>query len=149
MPVFKRSILAITLLLGGLFAGDAWGFGEVVGSCEADCSKCHRITLEEVAGMVKSINPDIEPISVGPSPVRGLWEVVIQARDRRGVAYIDFSKQYVITGSVIKASTRENLTNEKLYELNRVDFSAIPVEEALLLGKPEARFKAVVFNDPD
>jgi hypothetical protein len=30
-----------------------------------------------------------------------------------------------------------------------VDFSAIPLDEALVLGNPEARYKTIVFDDPD
>lgn len=141
-------ILVGGLLFGGL-VGDAQGFGEIEGSCEGDCNRCHQIALEEVTEIVTSINPEIEALSVGPSPVRGLWEVVIKARGKQGLAYIDFSKQFVITGSVIKVASRKNLTNEKLYELSKVDVSAIPVNEALLLGNPEARFKTIVFDDPD
>jgi len=145
-----RLIQAIGLvLLTALFAGEALGFGDAGGACESDCAKCHRMSLQEASGILRSVNPEIEALEVAMSPVRGLWEVVIMARGRRGVAYVDFSKQFILTGSILKAATRENVTTAKLYDVSKVDVSAIPVGEALVMGNPEARFKTIVFDDPD
>jgi thiol:disulfide interchange protein DsbC len=141
--------LVALVVLGGVLSDDASGFGEIVGACEPDCTRCHQLGLDEASDLVKRINPEIDALDVDMSPVRGLWQVVIKARGRRGVAYVDFSKQFVITGSIIRANTKENLTNAKLYELSKVDFSAIPLDEALVLGNPEARYKTIVFDDPD
>jgi thiol:disulfide interchange protein DsbC len=133
----------------GAFASGALGFGERAGACEAECIKCHRLSLDEASEVVRQLNPEIEVVEVGDSPVRGLWEVVIKARGRADVAYIDFSKKFLLHGKIIRVVTRENLTESKLYELNKVDVSAIPLGEALVMGNPEARFKSVVFDDPD
>lgn len=145
-----RLVQAIGLvLLTALFAGEALGFGDAGGACESECTRCHRMSLSEASGILRSVNPEIEALEVAMSPVRGLWEVVIMARGRRGVAYIDFSKHFILTGSILEVATRENVTTAKLYDLSKVDVSAIPLGEALVMGDPEARFKAIVFDDPD
>lgn len=145
-----RLVQAIGLVLFVVFsAGEALGFGDAGGACESECAKCHRMSLQEAAGILRSVNPEIEALEVAMSPVRGLWEVVIMARGRRGVAYVDFSKQYILTGSILKAATKENVTTAKLYDLSKVDFSAVPLGEAIVMGDPEARFKTIVFDDPD
>lgn len=132
-----------------LLAGNAYAFGELAGSCESDCQKCHSITDEEAAEIVKSVNPEIEIIETKFSEVRGLWQVTIKARGKRGIAYIDFSKKHIITGSIINIDTKINITNKELYNLTKIDVSQIPLEDALFLGKRTARFKAIVFDDPE
>jgi len=127
---------------------DASGFKSSISEGE-DCSKCHALTLEEASSIVKSINPDINVIGVTMGPIEGLWEIVIEARGQKGIAYIDFSKEHIVTGSVLKVSTRENLTSLRLYDLSKIDLSVIPLDEALVMGKKEARYKVVVFDDPD
>lgn len=77
----------------------------------------------------------------GPADSKGLG--------KKGLAYIDFSKQHIITGSVINVSTKENLTGKKLYEMSRIDPSAIPVKNAIVLGKADAKYRVIVFDDPD
>ncbi len=115
----------------------------------ADCSQCHVLSFDEATEMVKSVNSEIEVMEIKQSPVAGLWEITILARGKRGIAYIDFPKTHIITGSIIDVSSSLNLTNKRLYEISKVEFSDIPLEDALILGNPEARFKAIVFNDPD
>ncbi|MCK4911480.1 MAG: DsbC family protein, partial [Thermodesulfovibrionales bacterium] len=115
----------------------------------ADCSQCHTLSFDEATEMVKSVNPEIEVMEIKPSPVAGLWEITILARGKRGIAYIDFPKAHIITGSIIDVTSSMNLTNKRLYEISKVEFSEIPLEDALILGNPEARFKAIVFDDPD
>ena len=114
-----------------------------------DCSKCHTLSFDEATQMVKSVNPEIEVMEIKTAPVAGLWEITIMARGKRGIAYIDFPKAHIITGSIIDVTTNLNLTNDRLYEISKVEFSDIPLEDALIMGNPDARFKAIVFHDPD
>jgi thiol:disulfide interchange protein DsbC len=147
----KGLLLSVLFPLVLLFAlpGDASAFGALGGACEKDCTRCHSITKEEATDIFRKLNPDIEVLGVGLGPVGGLWEVVVEAKGKKGVAYIDFSLKHIITGSVINVDTRDNLTQDRLYELNRVDFSQIPLGDALLLGRRDARYRAIVFDDPD
>ncbi len=115
----------------------------------ADCSQCHNLSFDEATEMVKSVNSEIEVMEIKVSPVAGLWEITIMARGKRGIAYIDFPKAHIITGSIIDVTSNLNLTNDRLYEISKVEFEDIPLEDALILGNPEARFKAIVFDDPD
>jgi thiol:disulfide interchange protein DsbC len=143
----KISLLLVMLVL--LLSVKVWGFGEMVGACEPDCTKCHKITLNEASEIVEQLNPEIEVMDVKLGPVGGLWELVIKARGKKGVAYIDFSKKHIVTGNILKVDTKENLTERRLYELSRIDVSAIPLENALVLGNWDAEYRAIVFADPD
>ena len=113
------------------------------------CIRCHELGFEEATEMVKAVNPEVEVMEIKDSPVSGLWEIIVMARGKRGVAYIDYTKSYIITGSIIDVDTRVNLTNSRLYEISKIDVAEIPLDEALLMGNPDARFKAIVFDDPD
>ncbi len=151
MPKVMRLpvILLIVCVSFAIFLADnASGFRATLGQ-DGDCSKCHTLTLQEASSIIQSMNPDIDVVGVTMGPVEGLWEVIIEARGKKGIAYIDFSKEHIITGSVLKVSTRENLTSLRLYDLSKVDLSSFPLDEALVMGKEDAKYKVIVFDDPD
>ncbi len=119
------------------------------GGCEQDCGKCHALSSGEAQQALKQLIPDIQVIDVRMSPARGLWEISLQTRGKKGIAYMDFSKENVIIGQIVKIKTKKNLTRSRLVELNTVDFARIPLDDALVLGAPDASYKVVVFADPD
>lgn len=119
------------------------------GGCEEDCSKCHTLKKEEAQDILKSLNPKFKVLEVRDAPSRGLWEVALSADGKKGIAYIDFSKENLIIGQIIKVKTKENLTRERFVELNKVDFSTIPLDNAIVLGEEKALHRVVIFDDPD
>ncbi|MDH3238471.1 MAG: DsbC family protein [Deltaproteobacteria bacterium] len=46
-------------------------------------------------------------------------------------------------------SDKENLTGLRYIDLNRVDVSAIPLADAIVIGRSDAKKRVVVFDDPD
>ncbi len=114
-----------------------------------DCSKCHTLTDTEASNLLRGIIPDLSVLGVNPSPVKGLWEVFLDSRGKKGLAYIDFSKKYFIHGSIISIAERKNLTQDRFTDLNRVNVSQIPLSDAVVLGDPAAKTKVIVFDDPD
>ncbi len=119
------------------------------GGCEQDCLKCHTLNEKEAEAVLKPLIPDIKVISVRMAPAKGLWEIILESKGKKGLAYVDFSKENIILGQIVKIKTRENLTRKRLIELSKVDFAKIPLERALLLGRSDAKFKIAVFDDPD
>jgi thiol:disulfide interchange protein DsbC len=107
------------------------------------------ISKEEARKVLSVIAPDIKIISVEPSAVEGLWEVVVVTRGKNGVLYLDSARKNIISGSIIDINSRQNLTQIKFDEINKVDFSMIPLDDALVMGDPKAKHKVVVFDDPD
>ncbi len=63
--------------------------------------------------------------------------------------YVDFSKKYLILGSIISIKERRNLSQERFADLKRIDISQIPLDDALVMGDPKARIRIVAFDDPD
>jgi thiol:disulfide interchange protein DsbC len=142
-------IISALFFIVTLLPVSAFGFGENVGACEADCTKCHQITMEEATEIITEFNPEVKILDVRLGPVGGLWELVVTARGKKSLAYVDFSKKHLIVGSIINVDTKENITERKIYELSRIDVSAIPLEDALVMGDVAARYRVIVFDDPD
>jgi thiol:disulfide interchange protein DsbC len=121
--------------------------------CEGDCTQCHAINNQDVKGILQGLKiAQAEVLGIQMSPIKGLWEVTINDRGKRGVLYVDFSKNYVLPGPIIEVKTGANKTMEKLgkiQEKKKVDFSKIPLPSLLVLGNPRASQRVVVFTDPD
>jgi len=121
--------------------------------CEKDCRKCHTISNEEIKEILKKLRaPDAEIVKVQDSPLRGLWEISIINKGRPGLFYVDFSKTFVVSGSIVEVKSGKNKTAERLTRLQesrRVDFSKIPLDQALVMGDPVAPRKVAIFTDPD
>ena len=114
-----------------------------------DCSKCHTLNQTEAADLLKNLFPDIKVLNITMSPSKGLWEVYGQSGGKKGIFYVDFPKKHAFLGSLISIAEKKNLSQERLSELNKIDVSQIPLQDALVMGDPNAKFKVIVFDDPD
>jgi len=114
-----------------------------------DCAKCHTLTNEEAAAILKDLAPDLKILNVGQAPVKGMWEVFLQAGGRKAVIYVDYSKKNFVSGAIVDIKGKKNLTQDKYEELNKIDVSKIPLDDALVLGGKDAKYKVIVFSDPD
>jgi len=114
-----------------------------------DCAKCHKLTNAEAATLLKGLNPNFKIVNINFSPVKGLWEVIVETSGKKGIAYVDFSKKYFVSGSIVSIKDKKNLTQERFEDLNKVDVSQIPLADAIIIGNKNAKHKVIVFTDPD
>lgn len=139
-------IPAVFFIAPGLQAYDKTG-------CEMNCQKCHTVKKEEIGEILKKLKaPDAEIVKVEPSEMKGVWEVSIINKGQPRLFYLDFSKEYVISGSVIDVKSGKNKTVEKIKEVQdtrKVDFSKIPLDQMLVIGDVASAKKVAVFTDPD
>jgi len=112
------------------------------------CNDCHNLTKEEASDLLKKGGIS-EVLNVEFSEMPGVWAVEVEKDRKRFPVYIDFSKSFVVTGNIIRIADGENVTQRRTAQLNRVDVSRIPLEDALLLGSRDARTKVTVFTDPE
>lgn len=90
--------------------------------------------------------PDSPPIvSVLPTPLPGIFEVYANNR----LFYTDANADYLMTGALIDTRARVNLSQQRLLELNKVSFDALPFEHAITLVKGKGERRLAVFSDPD
>jgi thiol:disulfide interchange protein DsbC len=117
--------------------------------CNHTCSKCHQITNQEAINLLKDTAPDVKILEIRPSEVKGLWEIDLESKGQKGIIYVDFSKKYVVSGSIIDIKTKANVTQDRFSSINKVDISQIPLDDALVMGDKEAKYRVIVFDDPD
>lgn len=123
-----------------------------------NCMKCHKITVDEVAKLVKNDLPGAKILEVREAPVKGLVEVVyeveVEKQKRNGLFYLDSTAKFLIArGDIIDLKAKKSLTSTRLKTLNmanmsKVDRSKIPLKNALILGDKKAKNKVIVFTDP-
>lgn len=121
-----------------------------VESCDHTCSKCHQVTNEDITNLLKESIPDVKVLDVRPAQVKGLIEVVLESKGgQKGILYMDSSKKYIVSGSIIDVKTKANFTQERYNEVNKADISKIPLDDALVMGDKDAKYRVIVFDDPE
>jgi len=146
----KQLLIIIALLTG--FAGVAAAFGTGELGCAGDCTACHKVTKQDAQDAVAKIDPTLTVESIGSAPVPGLYQMVIAKEKNKGIAYLDFSKRYLIQGTVIDTGNKVNITSKSMLELLEsqvVDTTKIRLDNALLLGNPKGTKHLYLFSDPD
>lgn len=142
---------AILLFVSGMHLNHADAFSSNGG--KGDCTKCHSLSKQEANGIIRALKiPGAEILRIEISPVKGLWEISVDLKGEGGLFYVDFSKKYVLQGPIVEIKSGTNKTLESLAKIKpnkKVDFSKIPLDNALIMGNILAPIKAVVFTDPD
>jgi thiol:disulfide interchange protein DsbC len=119
--------------------------------CDQNCSQCHTLTAKDAEEALGKLIPDVKVLEVGKSPINGLWEIGMEARGRKGIIYLDFSKKKIIAGNIIDLASRKNYTQESFQKINppkKVDFASIPLKNSIVMGNKDAKHKVIVFIDP-
>lgn len=83
---------------------------------------------------------------IRPSPQAGLLEVVVNERE---LIYVDSRGDLGFVGRIVDLRTRTNLTQNRLLELRKVEFSKLPLDKAIVKVKGNGARKVAVFSDPD
>jgi thiol:disulfide interchange protein DsbC len=126
-------------------AADSFGFS----TKGQDCSKCHTLKKAEAASLLKSFDQNIKVLGVGVGSVKYLFEVSVESNGKKGVVYIDFPQKHLFTGSLYQINGKRNLTQESLSEINKVNVSEIPLGDAIVIGEKNAKYRVIVFDDPE
>jgi thiol:disulfide interchange protein DsbC len=90
--------------------------------------------------------PDARVGTVRKLPKLDLYEVVLNGRN---IIYTDASGEIAFVGKMMDVRTHRNLTEQRIDEITRVDFSALPLERAIVTVKGSGARKVAVFSDPD
>lgn len=104
------------------------------------------LTKEAAIEALKDIQGEV--LAVAPSEIPGLYLVSVKMQGRNIPLYLDASGTYMFSGNVIDLKQRRNLTEDLFRQLNPVDVSALPLDDALPLGNPQAQQQVIVFTDP-
>ena len=95
---------------------------------------------------VEAAYPKFKVESVTKTPYAGLYEVFMGGQ----IIYTDEKMSYLIAeGRLVDPKTKKDLTGDRLEELTRVDFSTLPLDQAIKVVKGNGSRKLVVFSDVD
>ena len=108
----QRLVVATTM---GLLLSTAWAQGQ-----EATIRKNISERIPQI--------PKIEEIS--RTPMAGLFEVRLSTNE---IYYSDAEGNFLIQGNLIDTKNRRNLTEEREAKLSAIDFSALPLKDAITL----------------
>jgi thiol:disulfide interchange protein DsbC len=87
--------------------------------------------------------PKIDEISKTPIP--GLYELRIGSE----ILYADEQGNYLIQGNLIETKTGTDLTEARLSKLSAIDFSSLPLKDALVIKQGSGTRRVAVFGDPN
>jgi len=137
----KKTILVTTgvvLLLSSL----AGAFPPPQGG-SGDCASCHKLDKKEADLLVKKLNPALTATEVRQPPVKGLWQIEVEAGEgKKGALLLDYAKKHFIVLSQL-------IPIDAIGKPRKTDFSKLPLKDAIVLGAKDAKKKVVVFTDPD
>jgi thiol:disulfide interchange protein DsbC len=108
-------------------------------------SAAYAQTPSSVGATLKRLYPGTAFDTVAVTPVRGLSEVVMGGN----VAYVDESGRYFLFGRLFDMQDQRDLTAERIDHVTRTDFSALPVDAAIVSVRGSGARKLAVFSDPD
>ena len=125
--MFKH-LLAITLLAASLLAGNA---------------------LADEAAVKKALEsafPGLPIESIRKTPyLGGLYEI----RTGGELIYTDEKVSYILTGEIIDAKTRKNLTQERMQKLSQINFADLPLNMAVKTVRGNGKRVIATFEDPN
>nr|WP_294838045.1 DsbC family protein [uncultured Methylotenera sp.] len=105
--------------------------------------------VADEAGVKKAVEaayPKFKVEKVTKTPYAGLYEVFMGGQ----IIYTDEKMSFLIAeGHLVDPKTKKDLTSERLDELTKVDFSTLPLNQAIKVVKGNGSRKLVVFSDVD
>jgi thiol:disulfide interchange protein DsbC len=101
--------------------------------------------LAAVKQLIEAKFPGAAVSNVARSPYFGLYEARFDDR----MIYTDAKVSYVIVGAIYDANTRQNLTDARLRQLNRVAWDQLPLDLAIKKVKGNGARRLVIFSDAD
>jgi thiol:disulfide interchange protein DsbC len=132
------SVLSLVLLVSVslVFAADKPIPGKMDISAVSDTPALKEF-LGQINGEVLEVN------NLGP-----LYELVVSSRGMKGPVYLTADKKYLILGAV-RDEKGKDITQARFEELNKVNFSDLPLKDAIRIDKGNGKKVLAMFTDVD
>jgi thiol:disulfide interchange protein DsbC len=136
-----------TLRMFAKFRGLALAFTALALSAAAHAqSELPAAQLATLKAKLAQRMASMPPIdSARTTPMSGL----IELRVGNNVLYTDASGDFIIDGHLLDTKSQRNLTQERLDDINRIDFGALPLKDAVAWKSGTGKRRMVVFADPN
>ncbi|MEB0032981.1 DsbC family protein [Undibacterium sp. RTI2.1] len=106
------------------------------------------VAADKNADLIKKLEVRVgagEIETITKTPYGELYEV----KTKRDVIYTDKEGKYLFAGRVIDTASGKNLTEERLDDINKVDFKSLPLDLALKYTKGNGKRVFAIFEDPN
>lgn len=107
------------------------------------------LAMADEASLKKAVEaayPKFKVEKVTKTPYAGLYEVFMGGQ----IIYTDEKLTFLIAeGRLVDPKTKKDITGERLDELTKIDFSSLPLDQAIKVVKGNGSRKMVVFSDVD
>lgn len=93
----------------------------------------------------KKLGANAKVRSVSPTPVGGLYEVLVG----NDVFYADSTGKYLIQGEIIELATGKNITEQRQADLNRIKWTDLSPTNAIKTVRGNGSRQLAIFSDPN
>lgn len=94
---------------------------------------------------IRALVPDVKIDSVKPSPVSGLYEVIVGGQ----IVYVSADGRYLIQGGLFDMEKREDLTELARARIRKEALAKVPPEKRIVFAPKERKHTLTVFTDID
>ena len=101
--------------------------------------------LDKVRAALKRNIPEAPVDSLRKVPYSGLSEVVLGGE----IYYTDEVGAFLVMGSIVDLKTKENITEQRSRQLNKVDFAKLPLDSAIKIVRGNGSRRIAMFADPN
>lgn len=102
-------------------------------------------STEAIKAELKKRIPEIAVDSARKIPFGGLYEVVVGGE----IFYTDEKASFLVLGNIVNLATKENITELRMRQINRVNFSELPFDSAVKIVRGNGSRKVAIFEDPN
>lgn len=115
-------------------------------ACNKSSDSAATVTPDQIkANLVKQVPGLTKVDQVNPTKVSGLYEVVVG----RKIFYVSTDGKLAVFGNMVDLATKQSLTEQRMQEIAKVDFSKLPLDLAVKQVIGDGSRKIAVFTDPD
>ena len=125
LPIIKRLLVIFALLLSMTAQSDE--------------------NAENLEKRLKELYPATRIDQVRPSEIPAIYEVTMG----KNSAYTDVTGRYFVFGHLYDMKTQRDLTAERMDKQQRIDFSKLPLSDAIQTVRGNGKRILAVFSDPD
>lgn len=93
----------------------------------------------------KKLGSNAKVRSVSPSPVSGVYEVLVGNE----ILYTDGSAKYLIQGEIVELATGKNITEQRQADINRIKWSDLNQANAFKTVRGNGTRQLAIFSDPN
>ncbi|MBL1352683.1 MAG: DsbC family protein [Zetaproteobacteria bacterium] len=101
--------------------------------------------MPATAAQIRANIPSLPIDAIRPAPIDGLYELKVGGQ----IFYSDRTGKHLIaSGHIFETKTRKDLTAARLEAINTVDWSSLPLKNAIVSGDPKG-LPVAIFTDPN